>query len=223
MTRGSVISLHRFPVKSMAGESLAALDVGEHGAAGDREHALWQRGGRKLTAKSAPRMLAWHASLNGGLVVTSPDGREFAWDEELEAALAEDLGKDVELVSDPRGMPDAAGLHITFEASRRLLEEELGITVDVRRFRPNIHVDSDLAPFEESRWEDGQRLRVGDAELEIVGRTDRCSITIHDPETIEPHPDLLRTINERHDTLFGVWADARGAARIAVGDPLELL
>ncbi len=71
MVRGTVISLHRFPVKSMAGETVGTLEVGEHGAAGDREHALWLRGGRKLTAKSAPRMLAWHASVDGDVVVTT--------------------------------------------------------------------------------------------------------------------------------------------------------
>lgn len=217
-----MISLHRFPVKSMAGEALDALEVGEHGAAGDRRHALWLRGGRKLTAKVAPRMLAWHASVDGDLVVLSPDGREFAWDEELEAALADDLGKDVALVSDPRGLPDVSGLHVTFEASRRALEEELGMPVDVRRFRPNIHVEADVAPFEEAGWV-GRRLRVGETELEIVDKTDRCAITINDPDTLDQSPELLRTINERHDTIFGVWAEARRPARIAVGDAVELL
>ena len=222
MASGTVVSLYRFPVKSMAGEAVDALEVGEHGAAGDREHALWLRGDRKLTAKSAPRMLAWHASLNGELVVTAPDGREFPWGKELEAALTEDLGKDVAIVSDPRGLPDVSGLHVTFEASRRRLEEELGATVDIRRFRPNIHVEADFAPFEESAWE-GRRLRVGGTELEVVSATDRCAITINDPDTLERSPELLRAINERHDSFFGVWAEARSPARIAVGDPVELV
>ena len=221
MARGTVLSLHRFPVKSMAGERVDELSVGEHGAEGDRRHAVWLRGGRKLTARVAPRMLAWRASLNGGLTVTAPDGREFGWDKELERAVGEYLERDVALVQDPHGLGDVSGLHITVEASRRRLEEELAMPVDVRRFRPNIHVELDCEPYAESAWE-GRRLRVGDAEIEIVRATDRCAITIHDPDSLEQSPDVLRTINDRHGSFFGVWAEARAAVRIRAGDPVEL-
>lgn len=224
MARGTVLSLHRFPVKSMAGESLEALEVGEHGAEGDRRHAVWLRGGRKLTARVAPRMLAWHASLNGELVVTAPDGRRFAWGSELEAAVGEHLGKDVALVEDPHGLHDVQGtMLVTVEASRRRLEEELGLPLDVRRFRTNVHVDlGDVEPFAEAGWA-GRRLRVGEAELAIDHACDRCAITTRDPDTLESAPDVLRVINERHDTFFGIRAVPLGAATIRAGDPVELL
>lgn len=222
MARGTVLSLHRYPVKSMAGEALDAATVGVHGMEGDRRHAVRLRGGRKLTARVAPKMLAWHASLNGGLKITGPDGRTYGLDEELEQAVAEHIGKEVALVHDPHGLPDVTGLHVTVEASRRRLEQELGMPLDVRRFRPNIHVELDAEPFEEARWE-GRRLRIGDAELQIVSAADRCVITIHDPDTLEQAPDVLRRINEHHDTYFGVWADAVADARISVGDAVELL
>ncbi|MDQ5807313.1 MAG: MOSC domain-containing protein [Actinomycetota bacterium] len=224
MATGTVLSLHRYPVKSMGGEAVEALEVDEHGARHDRKHAVWLRGGRKLTARVAPRMLAWHASPNGagGPHVVAPDGREFTWGKELEAAIGEHLGKDVALVQDPQGLADVSGLHVTFEASRQALEEELGMPVDLRRFRPNIHVALDAEPFAESEWE-GRTLRVGDAELHVASAADRCAITIHDPDTLEKAPDVLRTINERHGTFFGLWVDARGPARIAVGDRVELL
>ncbi len=222
MARGTVLSLHRYPVKSMAGEPVDGATVDAHGMEGDRKRAVWLKGGRKLTARVAPKMLAWHASLNGALTITGPDGRRYAWDEELERAVSDHLGKEVALVQDPQGLADVAGLHVTFEASRRTLEGELGTPVDVRRFRPNVHVELDAEPFAECDWE-GRRLRIGDAELHVVSASDRCAITIHDPETLEPAPDVLRTINERHGSLFGVWADATRAARIAVGDPVELL
>ncbi len=222
MPRGTVLSLHRYPVKSMAGEPVDAAAVDQHGMEGDRKHAVWLRGGRKLTARVAPKMLVWHAHVNGGLSVTGPDGTTYAWDKTLEQAITAHLGKDVALVQDPQGLADVSGLHVTVEASRRALEEELGTPLDLRRFRPNVHVELDAEPFEEAQWE-GRRLRIGDAELHIVSKSDRCAITVHDPDTLEKNPDVLRTINERHDTIFGVWADAVGAARIAVGDPVELL
>lgn len=224
MARGTVLSLHRYPVKSMGGQAVEALEVDEHGARHDRKHAVWLRGGRKLTARVAPKLLTWHASPDGagGPHVVAPDGREFAWGKELAAAIGEHLGKGVDLVQDPQGLADVSGLHVTVEASRRRLEDELGMPLDLRRFRPNVHVELDAEPFEESGWE-GRTLRVGDAELHVVSAADRCAITIHDPDTLAKAPDVLRTINEAHGTFFGVWADARGPARIAVGDAVELV
>ena len=111
---------------------------------------------------------------------------------------------------------------VTFEASRRRLEEELGFPLDIRRFRTNIHVDvGDAEPFAESGWE-GRRLRIGDAELEIDHACDRCAITIHDPETLASEPDVLRVINDRHDTFFGVRVNALGGGTIRTGDRVEL-
>jgi hypothetical protein len=206
----------------MAGEPVDEAAVGVHGMEGDRRHALRLEGGRKLTAKVAPKLLAWHASLNGGLTVTGPDGRAYGLDGELERAVTEHLGREVALVHDPRGLGDVTGLHVTVEGSRRRLEEELGMPLDVRRFRPNVHVELDAEPYEEAGWE-GRRLRVGAAELQIVSAADRCAITVYDPDTLEKAPDVLRRINRHHDTFFGVWADAVADARIRVGDAVELL
>jgi hypothetical protein len=219
MARGAVLSLHRYPVKSMAGEPVETLAVGEHGAEGDRRYAVWFRGGRRLTARAAPKMLAWHAALNGGLTVTGPDGRAYAWDDELERAVSDHLGKDVALVQDPQGLADVQGtLLVTVEASRRRLEEELGLPVDVRRFRTNVHVELDgVEPFAESRWE-GRQIEVGGALLAVDHACDRCAITVYDPETLDKAPDVLRTINDRHDTFFGFRARVLRPATIAVGD-----
>jgi MOSC domain-containing protein len=225
MASGSVLSLFRFPVKSMAGERLDSFSLDEHGVEGDRKHAVWLRGGRRLTARVAPKMLAWHASSNGGPApsVVGPDGATYAWDEELERAVGAHIGKEVALVEDPHGLHDVQGtLLVTVEASRARLEEELAFPLDIRRFRTNVHVDLGGAePFEESGWE-GRRIRIGEAELEIVHPCDRCAITINDPETLEKAPDVLRVINERHDTFFGFRAQPLGAARIAVGDAVEV-
>jgi uncharacterized protein YcbX len=223
MARGTVVSLHRYPVKSMAGETADALAIDQHGVEGDRRYAVWFRGGRRLTARAAPKMLAWRATLNGDMPsVTGPDGRRFGWDGELEAAVAANLGKDVALVQDPDGLQDVPGtLLVTVEASRRRLEEELGMELDVRRFRPNVHLDLDAEPFAESAWED-RRIRIGDAELVVDHPCDRCAITIHDPDTLERAPDVLRLINDRHDTFFGFRATPVAPARLAVGDAVEV-
>jgi uncharacterized protein len=227
---GTVLSLHRWPVKSMAGEDVEALELFEHGAVGDRQHALYWRGGRRLTARAAPRMLAWSARTNGdgpegSPTIIAPDGRTWTWDDDgLEAAIAEDLGKEVALVRDPSLMQDLGdSLLVTFEATLRGLAAETDErAADLRRFRPNVHVAMEVEPFAEAAWE-GRRLRIGEAELELLWPCARCAIVTRDPDTQDAWGGLLRHLHRRHDSIFGINARPLGRARIAVGDPVEVL
>jgi len=228
MPRGTVLSLFRWPVKSMGGERLDALEIDAHGVVGDRAYALWQRGDRRITARATPRLLAWHARyVNGGApVLTAPDGTEWPWDAEgLDAALEADLGKAVALSHDPHGHRDVADtILFTLEQSRRALAEELGGEVDIRRFRTNLHLDLDgVEPYGEQAWE-GRRLRVGDVELLVDHLCDRCAITTRDPDAPgAAWGDLLRQVNERHDTYFGARATVVTPGRVRAGDPVEVL
>lgn len=224
---GTVLSLHRWPVKSMAGEDLAELDLFEHGVVGDRQQALYWRGGRRLTARAAPRMLAWSARYDGAgdlPTVTAPDGRTWCWaDDGLERAIAEDLGKEVALVRDPDLMQDLDdSVLVTFDATLRGLGAELGEpAADLRRFRPNVHVAMEIEPFAEAGWE-GRRLRIGEAELDLLWPCARCAIVTRHPDTQEAWGALLRHIHREHDSIFGINARPLGRARIAVGDPVEV-
>jgi uncharacterized protein YcbX len=223
-----VKQLFRWPVKSMGGEALDALDLDTSGVVGDRAYALWQRGDRRLTARATPRLLAWQARYAGdngdGPLLTAPDGTEWTWGAEgLVEALDADLDRRVALSYDPDGHRDVEGtVLVTLESTRRRLEEELGRPVDIRRFRTNLHLDVDAEPFAELAWE-GRTLRAGGAELLVDHLCDRCAITTRDPDA--PHEawgDLLRQINKRHDTYFGVRAKVAGPARVRVGDPVAL-
>jgi hypothetical protein len=218
VTEGGVLALHRWPVKSMAGEDLAELDLFEHGVAGDRRWALTWRDGQLLTARVSPRLLAWAARLDGeGVVVTDPDGGEHRWDEDLRQRLAEDLGRDVRLHEDATLNQD---LHdsvlVTFEASRAALDR------DLRRFRPNIHVQADAPPFAEGRWE-GMRLQIGDAELQLLHPCERCVIVTRDSDTQEVDPELLKHLHAEHDSIFGINARPLNRATIRVGDVVRVL
>src|SRR5215217_8826607 len=136
MAEGTVIQLWRWPVKSMAGERLRAARMDERGVGGDRSHAVLHhhKGEWKpLTAREAPRLLAWHAAYpfapDAGLhperppyaVVRDPGGEHhYAWDDpRLRTALADDLGRDVRLHRDVGGIQDLErSLLLTTEASR---------------------------------------------------------------------------------------------------------
>jgi uncharacterized protein YcbX len=239
MAAGTVLSLHRWPVKSLAGEEVDALRIDRRGAGGDRAQALFDsfRGApRRLTVRQVPAMLGWRAGYPDAPgaaldpddpplpLLTAPDGREFAWDDPaLPGALRDDLGRQVELCRDLALMPDLPdSLLVTVEASRVALEAELGRPVDLRRFRPNLHLRLDAPAFHERRWR-GRRLRVGDAELELLHPCERCVIPTRDPDTHAKWPELLRHLAREHDTLFGINARALGPATVRVGDPVELL
>lgn len=226
---GSVLSLHRWPVKSMAGEDVATLDLFERGAVGDRQQALYWRGGRRLTARAAPRMLAWHAATNGDgpdapPTITAPDGRTWTWgDHGLEAAITEDLGKEVALVRDPSLMQDLEdSVLVTVDATLRGLAAETDDrAADLRRFRPNVHVAMDVEPFAEAAWE-GRRLRIGEAELELLWPCARCAIVTRDPDSQDAWGGLLRHLHRQHASTFGINARPLGRERVHVGDVVEL-
>ena len=236
---GSVLSLHRWPVKSLSGEAVDALRVDRRGAGGDRAQALLATFGgarRRLTVRQAPRMLAWAAAYpqapGAALdpdapplpVLTAPDGRTFAWDDPaLPGALRDDLGRPVQLARDLALMPDLPdSLLVTVEASRAALEAELGHAIDLRRFRPNIHLRLDAPAFAEEGWT-GRRLRVGEAELELLQPCERCAIPTRDPDTQAKWPALLRWLAREHGTLFGLNARALRPATVRAGDPVRLL
>jgi uncharacterized protein YcbX len=237
MPSGRVVLLHRWPVKSMAGERVSALALDDFGATGDRTHAVFDvfKGApRRVNAEVLPRLLAWGAAYPDAdpvdreappqPLVTAPDGTARAWDDpELPGALAADLGRAVTLARQPRGQQDRpTTVHVTVEASLRALGESLGAAVDVRRFRSNIHHELDAQPWAELDWS-GRRLSIGDAEVEVVEPCERCAIPTRDPRTQDKWPELLRLLAAERATSFGLIVRALGPAVVRDGDRAALL
>ncbi|MGE2714492.1 MOSC domain-containing protein [Mycolicibacterium litorale] len=100
-----VASLHRYPIKSMLGESVTAVSVGNDGVEGDRRLALIdQQTGRVASAKQARlwrQLLKCTARLDGGRVrVRLPDGTDVAPDEDgFEDALSELVSRPVRVAT----------------------------------------------------------------------------------------------------------------------------
>jgi uncharacterized protein YcbX len=236
---GTVSSLHRWPVKSLAGEPAAALRLDARGIAGDRAHALFDEhkgAPRRLTVRQAPAMLRWAAAypqapgeaLEPDAVplpyVTAPDGAVFAWDDpRLPAALAAALGREVALRRDTRLMQDLGdSVLITTQATLDAVSAAIGRRLDLRRFRTNIHVELDAAAYAEESWE-GRRLRIGESELELLHPCERCVVPTRDPDTTVKDATILRWLTRERSGLFGINARATAPGRVAVGDPVELL
>jgi uncharacterized protein YcbX len=233
---GHVVSLHRWPVKSLGGEEVDTLELDGRGAAGDRAHALFDEfkgEPRRLTVRQVPRMLLWDAAYGAAAVplddpppptLTAPGGERYSWDDAaLPAAFSEDLGRPVTLRRDPALMQDLPdSLLVTFGASHRAVETDLGAPFDPLRWRTNIHVEADADAFAETGWE-GRTLRVGDAELHLLHPCERCVIPTRDPRTAEKAPELLRYLSARRATLFGINARPAGPSRIVTGDAVTLV
>jgi hypothetical protein len=108
MPNGSVVSLRRYPVKSMLGEEIDHVEVSERGLAGDRAFALLNLANGKVISAKYPRkwgrMFQCAAALVGPSVVriTLPDGRVMQTDRDaVDEALSEALGAPVRLISTP--------------------------------------------------------------------------------------------------------------------------
>ena len=235
-----VTELWRFPVKSLQGERLDAVDVTEAGLAGDRAWALRDEATSLfLTARREPQLLFGSARLgdDGRAVVTLPDGTVAVDD----AALSAWLGRPVQLV------PAAAELHGTFEIALSIDDEEHAEWVswdgpegsfhdstrarvsivteasfrswDRRRFRMNVVADGD----DEASLV-GTRIRVGAVEIDVQKAIDRCVMTTRpQPDGIERDLSVLKTINAELGGNLGIGGLVVSPGRIAVGDEIARL
>ena len=240
MVTGTVSRLWRWPVKSMAGEELGTLRLDGSGAGGDRAHAvLHEHKGRwkPLTAREAPGLLAWSAAYPTDreaaldpadpplATVVPPDGRRrWRWDDaRLRDALEADLGRPVRLLRAPAGVPDVPDtVLLTTAGTLRALAEELGREVDVRRFRPNVHLELDAPPWAEAGWTGAAVSFDGGVRLEVTEPCERCAIPTRDPDTQEKWPGLLSHLAARHDQAFGVLARVVVGGTVAAGEAVRI-
>lgn len=237
---GTVAALWRWPVKSMGGERVRALRVDGRGAGGDRTHAVYHEHkgvDKPLTAREAPRLLAWHAAYpfnrNGSLdprdpphaTVVAPDGHRYVWgDPRLRTALADDLGRDVDLVRNVDGIHDLERtLLLTTAASLAALGDELDGPIDLRRFRPNVHLELDAEPWAELGWEGGELVFEGGVRVRLLHPCERCVIPTRHPDTQEKWPGLLRHLTAHHGMAFGINGRVLAAGRIEIGEQVQVL
>jgi uncharacterized protein YcbX len=202
MLLATVTEIHRYPVKSMAGESLEVCEVGERGIVGDRAFALFDPEMRAIaSAKSSaefPGLMDFSARYRRDgtqgevpteLHLTLPDGRSFRADDPACAdAISAWFGRRIELgaLTDPterrpRGRKytmegtffDYAPLHLlTATSVASLAKAAPGSVLDVARFRANLMLACDAASPYPENEWVGKTLRIG-AEI-LIEVTDPC-------------------------------------------------
>jgi uncharacterized protein YcbX len=209
-----VSELWRYPVKSLQGQRLDTVAVGEDGFFGDRLVHVRDGSGRVITSRTRPRLLALKATLEpGGELLI--DGLPWQADESL-AAVRAAAGAAAHLVR-YAGLDrfDVLPLSIATDGA------VAAVGVDRRRFRPNV-VLGGVEGLAERTWP-GRRLRIGGALIAVARLRPRCVMTTYDPDTLEQDHSVLRRIVRDFGGVLALDCAVVTPGRISVGDPVELL
>jgi uncharacterized protein YcbX len=204
----------RYPVKSMAGESLDSAELTAYGVRGDRMLAARAPTGRILTARTRPLLLRHRATLDPAGTIWV-DG--LPWDSpEIAGAVEAAAGPGVRLAgSDPHARFDVLPLLVATDGMLEAVGE------DRRRFRPNLVIGG-VSGLAEREWE-GARLRIGGAVVSLADLRARCIMTTFDPDTGEQDAGVLRRIQREFDGVLGLNAGIAVAGSIRVGEEVELI
>ncbi len=233
---GEVEALFRYPVKSMAGESLDFANLGWHGLEGDRRLAFRRiddRGGFPwLIASMLPDLILFSPRRREPAAredlpthVRTPEGHDLAlFGQELAMEVGRRHGSPVEMMHLNRGIFDEASISVIASATVGEVARLAAQRPDVRRFRPNIVIASlRSVPFEEDEWVGGV-LSIGEsnecAAIAITNRDERCSMVNFDPDSARPSPEVLRTIVRSRDNKAGVYGAVTRRGRVAVGQSI---
>lgn len=246
------MSLWRYPVKSLRGESCDELELSPTGAVGDRQWGLLDTASNTvLSAKREGQLFDAIATLRDGeLRVTLPGGHSYEPGDSLDEALTMWLGRSVRLVEaatfgaatyeahadfedddsrletweGPAGsFVDSSPLHLLSSIDlEQLSSERPDLQWDVRRFRPNVF----LSPTDESPspFRVGSRVLVGAGEIRIQQPCIRCVMTTRpQPGGVDRQLDVLRHLARHHDSAVGVLASVDRPAKVRVGDLVRAL
>ena len=227
---GRIAALWRYPVKSMAPEELASVEVSWHGLAGDRRWAFIRAGSVRsgfpwLTIRERADLVHYRPHLadpdrpdSSPTLVRTPSGGEL---DVADPALAAELGPGVRVMKQDRGTFDVMPLSLLTTQSVAGLGRLVGTDLAPARFRPNLLVDASGRGFPEDDWV-GRTLRIGGLRMRVDGRDRRCVVVTVEPVTLHRDPAILRALVQERDTRLGVYGSTVRPGRVTVGDPVEI-
>ena len=264
---GKVVSIWRYPLKSMIGEELNSSYVTERGLLGDRTYALIDQETGKVASAKNPRkwgtLFDFHATFIDPLKdldkippirITFPDGTQiFSNQSDIDHTLSKVLGREVSLMKASLDKPsyeeywpdieglaqrekvtdeamppqiffDIAVIHIlttsTINRLRQLYPEG---RFEVRRFRPNIVIDSGTGEkdFIENVWV-GKNVMIGkEILLKVTGPCTRCVMTTLPQGDLPKDIGILHTIAKYNQVYAGVYASVYRGGTIRRGDLVQ--
>ncbi len=247
-----VVGLWRYPVKSMQGEALSAVELGIVGVAGDRRYGVQvEESGRILSAKRDGRLLMAQAATTDSVRITLPNGDILdrpgpstdralsAWLErsvhlveaghqeaptfERQADDLDDASASVSWQGRPGALVDSSPVHLLTTASLRAMAvQRPDLDWCAARFRPNLLVEAAGDERVEDAWV-GRRCSVGDVQLEIVKPCRRCvMVTRRQPGGLDHQVGVLTHLLRVADGCLGVLARVERPGTVALGAPVSL-
>ena len=243
-----LVQICRHPIKSHGREALAsvrllagqAMPYDRHWAVAHeaaRLHPGWNPCANFARGAKAPLLMAIDCRLDEALsriTLNHPDRGEIRFSPDRPEDQARFLDWVMPLNPPDRALParimkadvamtdsDYPSVSILNLASLRAVEARLGMTLSPHRFRANLWVEGCEA------WDEwqmiGQRLRIGDALLEIRERITRCRATMVDVETGRVDADTLGALEAGWGHRdFGVYAVVLEGGEIALNDEVAL-
>ena len=215
-----VEELWRYPVKSLAGESLPEVELTPDGVQGDRRvHVRNARG--PLTGRTRHGLLTLPARTaeDGQVLVAGHPWRS----PEAGRLVAERAGADAELAAyDGPERFDVANLLVATDGELDAFAQRHGTPIDRRRLRPNIVLSG--VPFGTAEsWPGRTAIAIGDALIGVHSPRARCIVTSIDPVTGAQDLEVFRRIRQDFGGLMALncWVIRRGVIR--VGDRAELV
>lgn len=246
-----VKSLWRYPVKSLLGERLHEAVVTSMGIEGDRLFALRDGDAILSAKRTGALFEAAARLVDGELEIAWRDGSTSRLsDADLDSRLSNLSGRDVvltqrasfhgsiDIVSGPDSTTtegpdgrfhsrdgtffDAAVLHLLTTSSLAHLQALYPAgSVDERRFRPNILVDTGSDPVAlEQDWI-GREIEIGSAVVRVVKACSRCVMTTHPQSELPQDKGILRTLARATGNGMGVLAEVVREGNVQVGDPVH--
>lgn len=194
---------------------------------------------READKAARPSNLAEAESIAPGVTPVSADPQDMMVD--VEAPTGEKLAiddpallrslrdtvpgtPDLTMVRSDRAMTDCRPVSLLSVQTARQLGEELGTSVDPRRFRANIYLDLKPASgFAEDEMV-GRSVRIGaKLVISILERDPRCAMITLDPDTGESKPEVLKQVAKAHKGMAGVYGAVLVEGTVRAGDAVELL
>ena len=219
-----LVSIRRYPVKSMGGEALDLVPLDARGVAGDRWYAVVDADGRFASGKDTRRFrrrdgVFDHRAESGpdGVTVTGPGGSWLVGDPALDVALSTALGDEVR-VRPEAGVPhqDAGSVSLVGTATLAWCADRWGLDADPRRLRVNLVVETE-EPFEEEGWV-GSQVVLGEARLQVVERIERCRTVDVAQDGSDARGRWLKPLATDRDLCLAVYADVVEPGTVRLGD-----
>lgn len=255
-TVGTVVELWQYPVKSAQGHRVDSLSATPLGFEGDRVVGLLNTDtGKLMSAKRHKELLtatgyADRVELEDGTAIAFADpdaaGRLSDWlgvpvviaragtgDQvtyEMNFGPLDSGTPTIDIPSPRSTLLDLAAAHLLTTATLAHAEQEAPeLDWSVRRFRPNVVLDTGSAePFVEDTWA-GKQLTIGGLTLRGMMPTIRSAMPIRaqvggdDGEPLESQPEMYDALVRLHDNYLGIYLTVEQPGAVAVGDTAALV